>query len=191
MKKVSYDEMKKDLKNKLPKKRYIHSLGVMYTAIAMAMNEQMDIEPVRLSGLLHDCAKWLNDEEKIVKCKEYHINPTVAENNNKELLHAKIGAYLARDVYGITNDSILNAIRYHTTGRPNMTDLEEIIYIADYIEPNRKPLPNIEEIRYLAFHNRKKCIVKIIENTLSYLEDGNTVIDDTTMDTYKWYQSQI
>lgn len=188
MKEIS--EIKKDLKEKLSKKRYEHTIGVMYTAAAMAMCFETDVKQAMLAGLLHDCAKYLSDKEKVAACRKYKLKITPLEQENKELLHAKIGAAFAKDLYGIKDPEILNAIIWHTTGKPDMTQLEEIIFIADYIEPNRKELPGMEQIRYLAFHNLTDCIVQIMENTLQYLEGKKSLVDDSSRATYEFYKQK-
>ncbi len=184
------NEIKKCLKDKLSKKRYEHTIGVMYTAAAMAMCYGEDINKALIAGLLHDCAKHLSDNQKMAACKKYHLNITPLENDNKELLHAKIGAAFAKDLYGVKDKEILGAIKWHTTGRPDMTRLEEIIFIADYIEPNRKELPGMMEIRRLAFYNLTDCIVQIMENTLKYLEGKKSLIDPSSHDTYMYYKTK-
>lgn len=184
---MEINDIKKDLKERLSKKRYEHTLGVMYTAAAMAMCFGVDVNQAMLAGLLHDCAKYLNDKEKLSACKKYKLPISPLENDNKELLHAKIGAAFARHRYGVKDKEILSAITYHTTGKPDMSPLEEIIFVADYIEPNRKKLTGMEEIRYLAFHNLTDCIVQIIENTLKYLEGKKSLVDEASKATYHFY----
>lgn len=183
-------DIQKDLKERLSKKRYEHTIGVMYTATSMAMCYQVDVKKALYAGLLHDCAKYLKDEEKVEACHKYHLPITSIEDKNKELLHSKIGAEFAKHRYGIEDEEILNAIRYHTTGKPNMTRLEEILFVADYIEPNRKELPGMEEIRYFAFHDLTKCIVQIMENTLQYLEGKKSLIDASSRSTYNYYKAK-
>jgi predicted HD superfamily hydrolase involved in NAD metabolism len=115
---------------------------------------------------------------------------TELERSNKELLHAKIGAAFAEDLYGVSDTAVLDAIRYHTTGRPDMTLLESIVFVADYIEPNRKQIRGMDEIRYLAFHNLDDCIVQIIENTLQYLEGKKSLVDASSRETYEFYKQK-
>lgn len=85
------------------------------------------------------------------------------------MLHAKLGAYFARKIYGVEDKEILHAIQVHTTGEPGMNTLDKIIYIADYIEPNRNKAPNLEEVRKLAFVDLDKAMLKILSDTLNYL----------------------
>jgi predicted HD superfamily hydrolase involved in NAD metabolism len=143
----SIGEIQEELKKLLKKKRYHHTVGVRYTAQAMAMRFGEDIEMAGYAGVLHDCAKYFSDDEMVKACGKYHIICSEAEKENPSLLHAKLGAHFARIKYGIEDERILSAIRWHTTGKPEMTDFEKIIFIADYIEPERKLLPGMEEIR--------------------------------------------
>ena len=142
-------KLKKKLRHHLDKERYEHTLGVMYTAGAMAMAYQIDIEKAIIAGLLHDCAKCFSSEKKLKLCQKYKLPINAYERKNPGLLHAKLGACLAKYKYKIRDLEILEAIQYHTTGRPNMTMLDKIVYIADYIEPNRD-FPGVEKLRELA-----------------------------------------
>ncbi len=180
--------IKEKLKKKLSPRRYEHSIGVAYTAAAMAMVYDVNIKAAKYAGLLHDYGKCLSDEDKIKKCKKYGLHISSAESKNPELLHAKLGAYYAKNNFKITNEDILSAIAYHTTGRPNMSILEKIIFIADYIEPNRKPLKDIDIIRKEAFTDMNQCIEHILSNTISYLERNDMVIDNISKETYEYYK---
>ncbi len=180
-------EMREKLEKKLTKKRFEHSLGVEYVAGCLAMVYGENVEKALTAGLLHDCAKYLSPEEKIEHCRKYNLPVSECEYNNPELLHAKLGAYFAKNKYGITDENILSAIEFHTTGKPAMNMLEKIIFVADYIEPNRKPLKEIEEIRKEAFTDIDKCIVHILKNTLSYLSSRPDDTDKTSIDTYNYY----
>ncbi len=168
--------------------RFEHTIGVMYTAAALAMRYDMDLEQSMTAGLLHDCAKSFSSEEKLSLCKSYGLSITDAEAKNPGLLHAKLGAYIARHTYGITDQQILDAIEYHTTGRPKMTMLDKIIYIADYIEPNRNQAPNLEAIRKQAFIDIDACLYTILEASLQYLQTRSEVIDPMTEQTYLYYK---
>jgi len=106
---------------------------------------------------------------------------------NPDMLHAKLGAYYARYKYDVVDQVILDAITYHTTGRPNMTLMDKIIFVADYIEPNRKMLPEMEEIRKEAFTDLDACVIHILKNTLDYLNRTTTEMDYMTQKTYDFY----
>lgn len=167
-------------------KRFEHTLGVEYTAAALAMRFGCDIGSARTAGLLHDCAKCLTDEKRLSICRKNNIPMTAMEKKNPFLLHAKVGAYLAREKYGIKDADILNAVQSHTTGRQNMSLLEKIIFVADYIEPGRKHALNLDEIRRLAFMDIDRALLRILEDTLHYLQDSGGDIDPMTEATWKY-----
>ena len=123
--------MQDRLKEYLTRDRFIHTQGVMYTATALAMCHGEDLVKAQVAGLLHDCAKCIPTGKKLKICKKNDIALTKWEEENEALLHAKVGVYIAKKKYGITDPEILNAIRYHTTGKADMTPLEKIVYIAD------------------------------------------------------------
>ncbi len=127
-------------------------------------------------------------------CRKRQIFCSEIEKKQPSLLHAKLGAAFAKEVYGITDEEILSAIRWHTTGKPGMTDLEKIVFIADYIEPGRKMLPRMEEIRKESFQNLDKAMYLILDNTLSYLKEGNAkdrdTIDSYSVDAYDYYKER-
>ena len=191
---MTLEEIQFELSNVLKKKRLMHTVGVRYTAQAMAMRFDEDMEKAGYAGMLHDCAKYLSDNEMLEACRRYKISITEAEKKKPSLLHAKVGQVFAREVYGITDDSILSAIRWHTTGKPAMSTLEKIIYIADYIEPNRRPLPQMEQIRNMAFNDLNKTMYMILASTLSYLEESkenNDAIDKYTIDAFDFYKEYV
>lgn len=181
-------KMQKKVKKYLDDDRYQHTLGVMYTAGALAMCHGVCLETALTAGLLHDCAKCIPPEKKIKICKKNNILISEVEYANPGLLHAKLGAYLAEKKYYIDDPEILCAIRCHTTGRPAMSTLDKIIYIADYIEPGRPELPNMSTVRRLAFQDLNECVGRILEDSLIYLESKNIPLDPITERTYRYYK---
>ena len=148
-----------------------------------------DFEKAYLAGLLHDCAKCMDNEKRIHICEKHHITITEAEQRNPFLLHAKVGAFLAGKKYHVEDTDIINAILYHTTGRPEMSILEKIVYIADYMEPARDQAPNLELIRKLSFQNLDEALLIILEDTLNHLKDSEKEIDPMTQKTYDYYKN--
>jgi predicted HD superfamily hydrolase involved in NAD metabolism len=169
--------------------RYQHTLGVMYTAASMAMCHGADVEKAMIAGLLHDCAKCIPAGTKILLCKKFQIEIEECEQMNPGLLHAKLGAFLAEKEYGIEDSDILMSIKSHTTGRPGMSLLEKINYIADYMEPGRKELPNMKDVRKLAFEDIDKCLFRILKDSLVYLKSRDFAIDPMTEETYNYYKA--
>mgnify|MGYP002604992167 CR=1 FL=1 len=187
---ICIKDLKKDLKREMDDSRYEHTLGVMYTSAALAMRYEYDMERAMLAGLMHDCAKCIPSAQKIELCRKYNLNISEAEQKNSGLLHAKLGAYLAKEIYRIENTEILDAISCHTTGRPHMTLLDKIIYIADYIEPGRCEAPDLQEIRRLAFADIDECLYTILCASLEYLKSKSEVIDPLTEQTYLYYNER-
>ena len=181
-------EIKKLLSRRLKKDRYEHTIGVMYTAAALAMNYGEEIQAALTAGLLHDCAKCIPNDEKLRLCEENDILISSVERENPFLLQAKLGALLAKTEYDVTDPLILHAIKVHTTGEPDMNILDKIIYIADYIEPNRNKAANLDRVRELAFHDLDVCMSEILHDTLVYLKKRGGNIDPTTQMTYEFYK---
>ena len=144
------------LKSELKAKRVIHTLGVEQTAVWLAYIYGENIEFASTAALLHDCAKFYEKEEQILLCEQFGIPLTEIERKNPALIHGKLGKYMAKNRYLVKNEEILSAIRYHTTGHPAMTELEKIIYLADYIEPGRKmdcKPHSLKKVRQACFAN--------------------------------------
>ncbi|MGN0407010.1 MAG: bis(5'-nucleosyl)-tetraphosphatase (symmetrical) YqeK [Bacteroides sp.] len=189
MKSERIEDITEKLKKKLTPGRFTHTLGVAYTAACMAMRYGENMEKAYIAGLLHDCAKCISDEEKIRRCEENGIEITESERDNPSLLHAKLGAWYAWHKYDVRDEEICSAIRFHTTGRPYMTLLEKIIFVADYIEPNRNKAPDLERIRHICFEDIDKGVCVVAHATLEYLDNTSDRIDEATAKTYEYYRS--
>lgn len=189
--KYSIVKAKKILKKYMDADRYDHTQGVMDTAACLAMRYGEDMEKAQIAGLLHDCAKCMPDSKKIKICQKNNIQMTEMEEKNPFLLHGKVGAYIAREKYGVEDEEILSAIAFHTTGKPSMTLLEKIIYIADYIEPMRSKAPNLTDVRQLAFQDIDLALFKILSDTLAYLRASSKNLDAMTFQAYEYYKEQI
>lgn len=177
------------MEKELNAKRYEHTLSVAYTAASLAMVHDADTDSAIIAGMLHDCAKCLPDDKLISLCRKHDLPVSEVElQNPAALLHAKVGSFLAHKEYEVDDEDILNAIRYHTTGRPDMSRLEKILYIADYIEPGRKHAANLIQIRKMAYQDLDMALFKILEDTLSYLMSTGGEIDSMTQETYEYYK---
>jgi predicted HD superfamily hydrolase involved in NAD metabolism len=186
-----FPSYQKKLKKELDADRYEHTIGVAYTAAALAMRYGGNIQQAQVAGLLHDCAKCIPNQKKITLCQKYNIKMTEIELKNPFLPHAKLGAFLAMHKYGITDKEITSAILNHTTGKPNMSLLDKIIFVADYIEPQRKKQPNLAEIRKLAFIDLDRALLRILEDTLAFLSASADNIDPMTEKTYRYYKDLL
>ncbi len=189
---MKYKDIQKELKKELKTSRYEHTLGVVETAEALAETYGCDEEKAKYAALLHDCAKSLSGEEKIALCREYDVAINDVELQNPSLLHAKCGAILAKHKYGIDDPEILHAIAVHTTGVPEMNLLDEIIFVADYIEPGRESLPNLHELRRLAYLNLEATVCQILSDTVTYLNSRREQrMDPTTLAAYEYYRDKL
>jgi predicted HD superfamily hydrolase involved in NAD metabolism len=172
----------KMVKIQLTEHRYQHTLGVMETAISLARRYGVDEKKAELAAIFHDYAKFRPKDEM----KEIIFSQGMPKDlleYNSELWHAPVGAYLAEAEAEISDKEVLDAIRFHTSGRRGMTKLEKVIYLADYIEPGRH-FPGVEEVRNLAKINLEEALIKAVQNTIMFLMKRNQAIYPETFHTY-------
>lgn len=189
MSRYDLPKMMKKLEKYLDEDRYAHTMGVMYMCAALAMAHGYDLNAAQTAGLLHDCAKCIPNKKKLKLCEQHQIQLTDFEKNHPVLIHAKLGAYIAEDKYDIVDPEILSSIVWHTTGKPAMTKLEKIVYIADYIEPLRDKAKGLEEVRKTAFRDLDDCMYVILRNTLEYLGDDPKEVDKNSKDAFAYYKN--
>lgn len=166
----------------LKPKRFIHTLGVEETAVRLARAYDISETEASTAALLHDCAKNLSEEELLQICEREHVDldPNSAY---PQLLHAFAAPYTAQQRFGnVFSPEILDAIRYHTTGRAEMTLLDKIIFSADYTEPGRKPFPGLEEARTLLPKDLDQGTLYILKNTVEYLHRQDLTVHPYTME---------
>lgn len=198
MKASNLAKLRKKMKKALEPKRYEHTLSVAYTAANLAAVHGVDVEKALVAGMLHDCAKCLSHKEQLALCTKNHIQLSDLETaEDSPLIHAKAGSILAKIEYGITDVDILHAICFHTTGRPQMSPLEKIIYVADYIEPERKrekrapeePLKDrFTQVRRMAYRDLDEALYNILGDSLTYLHEKGSKVDYMTQKTYDYYR---
>ena len=186
---IKYEELYEDVKNMLSQKRFKHSERVVKRAIEYANIYNVDIETVKLVAISHDIAKELSEEENQEYISKYNIKLDDIEKVNKSLLHAKVGAYICKEKYGFTEDMI-NSVRYHTTGRENMSILEKIIYLADATEEGRKECSEIEFIDVIK-KDIDEGMVEISKRVMNKLLKNNKVIHLDTIKCYNYYNMYI
>jgi len=175
---VDIKEIETDLSNKLSKKRFIHTLGVVNSAMYLAKKYGANIEDAHLAALLHDCAK----EIPLLEMRDLVADLPCDQDmlHSGALLHGLAGMVLANTQYGVTNPDILEAIRVHTTGRENMSKLDKIIFLADYIEPNRK-FPGVNDIRLAAEQSLDAGVLCGFDMTIRHLIDSGDSIYPLTI----------
>lgn len=176
---INNEYIKQKIKGMLNEKRYIHSIKVAEEAVKLAKKYGINEDKAYLAGILHDCARNLSAEKmsKLIKDDE---ELTKEDYKYPEIIHGFAGAILARNIFRIEDIEILHAIKYHTVGRKNMTDLEKIIYIADWIEPGRKG-KEIENIREAVYKNLDEAVLIAVANEIMYLIDKKRSIHINTI----------
>lgn len=183
--------IREKLKASLKPGRYEHSLSVSFTCMALAMRYGYDLEKAELAGLLHDCAKCYDNNSIIAAYRNSGMELTEGELQAPSIIHSRLGARMAEEKFGITDPEILSAISCHTTGKPDMSLLDKILYIADYIEPRRYKIKDLPAIRRLAFEDLDQALFQIMEGTLRYLKDSGTYADIMTQNAYHYYKKQM
>ena len=178
-------DKKKELLRDIGIQRYNHSLRVQETAVKLGKINNVDLKKVTTAALFHDCGK-ISNTEKLMEIAAKKIELSEEDKKSPEVVHSKLGEYLAHYKYNILDKDILNAIRYHTTGRPEMSLLEKIIYISDYIEPKRD-FPGVIKVRKESNKDLDKSILTALENTIQYLKHKNQYIHKDTIDAYNYY----
>lgn len=177
------------LHSELTPKRFIHTQGVAQEAVKLAKHYDVDVNKALFAGLLHDCAKDYTKKEKLQMCEKYNLKLDEIMCKQIDLVHSFLGAEVAKHDYMIEDEEILNAIRYHTTGRKGMSVLEKIIYLADYIEPNRKNFDGLENIRKLSYINLDKAMESAIKNTINYNKEKERLIHPLSIEALKYYKN--
>ncbi len=167
------------------KKRQSHVLGCEETARRLAERWGEDPDDAAEAGLLHDCSKRWKEEEQLAYCIKMGIELDEGERQNPQLLHARTGAVLARELFGVP-ERIENAIRWHTTGKPDMNRLEKILYLADMIEPTRD-FPGVEELRELALQDLDRCMARALSMSVQNIQERGLTVYKDTLEAYHWY----
>lgn len=169
----------------LSSERIAHTAGCEHEAVQLAKLWGEDPEKAAVAGILHDSTKNLRYDEQLILCDKYGIILDNAQKENPKLLHAITGAALAKDMFGVSEE-ISQAIRWHTTGKPDMTTLEKIIYLADYIEPTRN-FDGVEQLRELAYEDLDKALALGLEMSLEELRRQNVEPHRDTVEACLWY----
>lgn len=164
----SLDKIDNYLKENLKEQRYIHSIGVRDCAVSLAYQYGEDEEKAEIAGLVHDCAKNLEDKDLIDMATESGYKLDLVSKAEPQLLHGLCGSIIAEKIMGISDKYILDSIIYHTIGRENMTKLDKIIYLADYIEPNRN-FQGVDYLRNLSYLDLNKAMLYAFDNTIKYV----------------------
>ncbi len=187
---MNIDDIKNMLKNMLSPKRFAHSIHVMEAARMLAEKYGEDPEKAELAGLIHDCAKDLDKSTTFTLCQKYDIMIDDIMQKQPEILHGKVGAFLARDLFGVECPRVLDAVADHTMGRENMDKLSSIIFIADYIEAGRQ-YEGVDEIRKAAESSLEEAIVAGVDNTITHVLKKGGLLHPQTIQTRNWAIGQL
>lgn len=166
--------------------RVAHVAGCESEAVSLALRWGEDPESAAEAGILHDITKKLSMDEQLILCGKYGIINDNIELENVKLLHAKTGAAIARAEFG-AREPVYEAIRWHTTGKPDMRLLEKIIYMADYIEPNRD-FPGVEDLRRLAYEDLDEAVALGLEMSLEDIRSSGREPHPASVEACRWYR---
>ncbi len=180
------DEIKEYAKTVLSEKRFVHTANVAEEAKRLATVWGADADKAYLAGIIHDIAKEIPKSQALGTLTKYGYTPDETEKQNAELLHGKLAAYIVRDKFGIDDDEVLSAVSYHTTGRPGMSLLEKIIYVADFTEPARN-YPEADEIRKLVDQNIDKAVLYQADMVIKFIIDKGRPLHTDTVNTRNYF----
>jgi len=179
-----------ELFRRLSAKRFAHSLSVAWTAGELAGLHGVPVDQARCAGLLHDCAKCMPLEDMQAMVKKHSLNVDASIMDSGALLHGPVGACVAKMVFGVEDEQVLQSIRRHTTAEPGMTDLDMVIYLADKIEPTRINYPLLDQVRIAAQHDLKRAMAISLQGSVNYLHrKGERKIFPATLATLEWLKS--
>ena len=165
--------------------RIAHVVGCESEAVMLAKTWGEDPDTAATAGILHDITKKYRGEEQLKLCRKYGIVYDEAEARNTAILHARTGAALAREEFHVSEE-IAEAIRWHTTGKPDMSTLEKILYLADFIEPTRD-FPGLEELRKLAYKDLNDAMALALSMSMGDLRRREREVYKDTLEAYNWY----
>lgn len=184
---VSRERILAWLSEHVPKTRLQHILGVEQTAIELAHHHQLDVERAAQAGLMHDLAKCFKPQRLLEMAQAEGIELDPVELSQPHLLHAEVGAIVARDEFGVEDKAVLQAIRNHTLGRPGMSPLSAVVFLADSIEPGRGTNPELEALRQASWQDLNQAVYLACDYSLKYLLATRRLLHPRTILTRNWF----
>ena len=184
LKRLDIPELRACSYSMVVEKRVRHIRGTEEEAVRLARRWGADETHARRAGILHDCTKYLTGAEHIAICEQYGVPLDGLERTAPKLLHSKTGACMARYLFG-EPDEVYEAIFWHTTAKADMTTLEKILYVADYMEPNRD-FDGVERLRELAYRDLDKALLLGVEITIQEMRDRDLPVHTNTLQAQAW-----
>lgn len=189
LKRLTIEQLRPIALSYLKAKRVPHVLGVEEEAVRLAERYGADVDKARVAALLHDCTKKLDLHEQLALCEQYHIELDELEKRALKLLHSKTGAAVAREVFG-ADDEVYGAIFWHTTGRADMTLLEKVIYLADYIEPSRD-FDGVDALRAAVYEDIDRGLALGLRMSIEELAERGETAHHNTREAYEFIKARI
>lgn len=174
-------ELKIWLKQRVNPYRFGHCLRVLAAADALGSHLRLDTAPLRVAGLLHDCARELSDPELVAQAEAWELPVRAVDRREPVLLHGRVGAEMVRRQLGISDTVVISAITTHTSGHPQMSLADKVVFLADLIEPGRR-YPHREELERLAFADIDRAMLLAIERNCAHVERIGALVDPDTLE---------
>jgi len=178
------------LADNVPASRLQHILGVEQMAMDLVRHYHLDVEKAGKAGLMHDLAKYFKPQKLLQMAQEEGIQLDPVDEMHPHLLHADVSAILARDLFGVQDEEVLQAIQNHTLGRPAMSLLSCIVFVADTLEPGRGDTPELDKLRQISRQEIYKAVWLTCDYCLKYLLDSRCLIHPRTIRTRNWALQQ-
>lgn len=191
MMQITLSQIQTDLSKSLSSGRYKHTVGVAETAKNLALKFGVDPQKAELAGWLHDLAKEYKNDDLLQEAARFRLSLHPIDIASPHLLHARVGACLAEEKYGVDDRAVLDAIAQHTLGRPLMSPLEEILFVADAIEPSRSPLWADPIKERLESAGLKAAVLKCCQSTIEEVVKKGFLLHPLTVETYNFYLKAI
>nr|WP_277875909.1 bis(5'-nucleosyl)-tetraphosphatase (symmetrical) YqeK [Chroococcidiopsis sp. [FACHB-1243]] len=175
----------------VPQSRIDHILRVEQMAVELAEHHRQNVEKAAMSGLMHDLAKYFKPAKLLEMARTEGLESDPVMELHPHLLHADVSAIVARDTFGVQDEEVLQAIANHTLGRPEMTELSCIVFLADSIEPGRGDTPELQALRQMSYQNLPQAVWRTCDYSLKFLIETHCLIHPRTIATRNWFLNWV